>query len=577
MITREPSEPFNQSNAQPNPMFDFLTGFAPRKLKDLFRWTEFLYYRNSNVFAAQEKLSDYVITDLSYETDGRSAEQKYTDVFSNQLKLKPFLKVSNVDLALYGNIFVSVYHPFKRLLKCNHCSEYRDLRALDSVDYKAKKLEIQYTCPSCDRLTTATLGDPESVKETAIDAPKQINLIRWDPRLIDIDYNPYSGDADYYYTMPEYLRDKINRGDRMILDSTPWQFLAAARDKYIFKFDRGSLFHGRVPAPAGIDSPWGFPLLTSCLYPFFYGQVLRKANEAIALDYIVPFRVLHPAQSSGAADPTEKVDLYRWQREMKTNLQKWRRDPLHMMFAPVPLGVTQMGGQGRTLLTLAETKDADETIMACMGIPRELMYGSLQHTASPVMLRLLENQMLSRTAAILELGQWIVDDVSRAMNWKKANLHISNFKFIDDVQQKVVLLQANQEHDFLSKKTIAETYSVDLEKERAQKKQEILNEVRENAELEKEIHKIQTALSEQAYDEASGRSGLTYDQQAVIASADELVDQLLMMPEGTRRSQLASLQAEDYVMYSVVIQRLEQADVDQRAQMREQAPQGGGY
>jgi hypothetical protein len=59
---------------------------------------------------------------------------------------------------------------------------------------------------------------------------------------------------------------------------------------------------------------------------------------------------------------------------------------------------------------------------------------------------------------------------------------------------------------------------------------------------------------------------LTYDQQAVIGQADGIAQQFMQMDPGTRKSQLASLQAEDYVMYSVVIQRLEQLQLDQKNQ-----------
>jgi hypothetical protein len=46
--------------------------------------------------------------------------------------------------------------------------------------------------------------------------------------------------------------------------------------------------------------------------------------------------------------------------------------------------------------------------------------------------------------------------------------------------------------------------------------------------------------------------------------------QLMQMDPGSRKSQLSSLQAEDYVMYSVVIQRLEQMQLDQKNQAMQQ-------
>ena len=67
--------------------------------------------------------------------------------------------------------------------------------------------------------------------------------------------------------------------------------------------------------------------------------------------------------------------------------------------------------------------------------------------------------------------------------------------------------------------------------------------------------------------------GLNYDQQAVIAEAENIAIQLLQADEGTRRSQLSALQAEDYVMYAVVIQRMEQLKLDERNQMMQQGGQ----
>ena len=38
--------------SQGSPLFDFLTAFAPRKLKDLFRLCEYLYFNSSQIYAA---------------------------------------------------------------------------------------------------------------------------------------------------------------------------------------------------------------------------------------------------------------------------------------------------------------------------------------------------------------------------------------------------------------------------------------------------------------------------------------------------------------------------------------------
>ena len=95
--------------------------------------------------------------------------------------------------------------------------------------------------------------------------------------------------------------------------------------------------------------------------------------------------------------------------------------------------------------------------------------------------------------------------------------------------------------------------------------------------LELEMMDLQKDMSYQARQMAAqqGGGGLQYDQQAVIGEAENVAMQLMQMDQGARKSQLASLQSEDYVMYSVVIQRLEQLQLDQRNQAMQQAGMGG--
>ncbi len=232
------------------------------------------------------------------------------------------------------------------------------------------------------------------------------------------------------------------------------------------------------------------------------------------------------------------------------------------MFAPVALGVTQMGGQGRTLLTLGEVQEVENNIIAGLGVPREFLYGGLSFTGSSVTLRMLENQLLSMTADLKDLLQWLCDSVAEYQGWQKVESHITNFRFIDDTQQKGLLLQADAQYDLISRRTLAEILDVDYDEEIDQKEQEQLDMTRRQAELDRKLQELQSTLAEQVQNQAAQGGGLDYnDQQAVIAEAEALAAQLQEVPEGQSRSFLASLQAEDYVMYSVVIQRMEELEL----------------
>lgn len=570
-IVREPTDLLSGTNAHPNPMFDFLTGFVPRKLKDLFRWTEYLYYNSPHIFAALTKLSDYIITDIAFKTDAQALRASYSDLMVKKLRIKPVLKACARDRMIYGNVFISLYLPFKRMLKCGSCRAVWDINQLNGYDYSMKKAKFKFSCPTCRATTTQSLDD---VKDIKIKRPERINVIRWDPKLIDLDHNPVTGETEYYYNIPDYLRSKIDKGDPTAINALPKGILDAARhEKRVFKFKKGKLFHMKVDAPAGVDTAWGFPILTSSLKQFYYTQVLRKANEAIALDHLVPFRVLHPAQTSGSNDPVQKLAMDRWVSETKKNLRQWRRDPLHIQFAPVALGVTQMGGQGRTLLTLGEVEKSEDNIIAGMGVPREFLFGGLSYTGSSVTLRMLENQLLAHSADLTDMLQWVTNQVGAYMGWQQVEVEITNFKFIDDVQQKSMMLQANAQYDIMSKRTISEMFDLDLDDERQEKKQEVLDQVRLQSEIDKEVQALQTSLAQQAQAESMQGAGLAYDQQAVVAEADAIVQELMNMEDGMRRSKLMALQSEDLVMYSVVVERL-QTMQNQMTQQAKQQMQG---
>jgi hypothetical protein len=114
----------------------------------------------------------------------------------------------------------------------------------------------------------------------------------------------------------------------------------------------------------------------------------------------------------------------------------------------------------------------------------------------------------------------------------------------------------------------------DLSEERDLRMQETIDEFKFQNDLQQKMQELQTSLSSQAQSMAQQPSP-GYNQQQIIASADGLVQQFMSMDPNTRRSQLDSLQAEDYVMYSVVIQRLEEMQTQQEAAARQQMTMQG--
>ena len=553
-LTDAIAAPYDRTASHPNPAFDFLTGFVPRKLKDLFKWCEFLVYNSAHIYAAEKKFGDLVVTDIEYNTPNDALRKTWKRLFDRDLKMKGALMSALFDKGVYGNHFTSLYLPFVRYLKCGDCGY---LINIEHVDYKftLKKLLFSYRCPRCRRTTNGKVVDRKIV------APSRIHIIRWDPKRMDIDYSPITGQSRYYYNIPQDVKDRVRLGSKHLVNTMPREFLEAIRDDHVFEFERDALFHIKVPGPSGIDQQWGFPSLASTIKLFLYTMVLRKANEAISLDHIVPFRVVHPAQANGM-NPLEFLNLQNWMNEFKTNYRRFRRDPLHMWFAPTPVGVTNIGGDGRAMLTLGEVQEADKSIMAARGIPQEFLYGGLTKAGMEGTLRLIQNQLQNDADSANQLLQWFTDKLAKYLGWEGIETSLAPLQMVDDTEVKSILLELATGRAGgstpVSLGTAMERLGLSLADEREKRLQEQLDELRFQQRVESETKKLQNTLAQQVAAQVSGAAGLSYDQQAVVARAEDLVEQLAGMDDGSRRSALHDLQVTDYVMYSVVIQRLEE-------------------
>ena len=555
----------SKGGSHPSPYFTYSQVYSPKRLKELFKWCEFLFYNSAQIYAALRKFGEYPIGEFNYQTTNQALKAKHKFLIENIIRGRELLIKATLDKYVYGNCFISMYQPFIRYLKCPRCGVMTNILNI-KYKFNVKNLSFAYKCSSCSMQVIAT---EKNLEDRKMLLGKRINFIRWDPKLMDIDHNRMTGESVYYYTIPREDIQRVNNGHKSLIDSMPIGFLKAIKDEKQFRFAPDAIFHMKVGGPAGINPQWGLPPLISALHLFHYAQILRKANEAIALDHLVPFRVLHPAQSSNNADPLTTISLERWMNEMQTHLKLQRKDPLHMMFAPIPVGVTQIGGQGRALLTLGEQQDAEKNIVAALGIPMEFLYGGLTKSGMEATLRLIENQLQSHINDLKDMLQWIDDSCAKFLGWERIRIELADFTMTEDDTKRQIILQLfmsgeQQGAPIISKTTIAELNDIDLRQEEDRIKQETLDAMRRQAQMQKEIDKIQSNVATQVQQQAQV-GPQQYNQQQVIAQGDQIVQQLMQMDPSMRKSQLHALETEDYVLYSVVIQRMEQAQTSNKA------------
>ena len=550
--------------AHVNPMYDYFTTFTPRKLKDLFRAAEFIGVNSAHIYGTVRKFGEFPITRVTFETSVESERKRHETLFDTHLRVKGFLTLTSFDVWLTGNSIVSLYEPIRRDLVCTSCHHPENVTAA-AYTFNLDRLEFKIDCRKCGARQIRA-----EVKDTKLRDPAKMRLIRWDPKLIDIDANTLTGESEYYYTIPRADVAKVRAGSRLHINHTPMEFLAAMRDRKVFKFEDGAVYHMRMPGPAGLDTQWGLPPITAAIKLFMFAATLRRANEAIALEHITPFRVMHPSAASPSGDPLTTLNLSRWRQELEQNLRAHRRDPLRVMFSPIPVGVQNVGGDGRAMLTLGELQEAEKSIVLSLGVPLEFLTGGLGQTRGEVTLRIIENQLRTHIEGLNGLLQWVERRATTFLQWESVPTKLADFKMIDNVEDKQLKMQM-WENGKVSDTTMADALDVDLNHERKQRRQDMLDDARAEAETQLAIKQQQSALSLTSRQQAlQAKGGIAYDPQQVLAANAPIAEELASYDEGTRSSRLDSLQGEDPVAYAVVKMLLEQQQQNQGAAMRQQ-------
>ena len=280
----------------PSPFFDVAHTYLPVTVKALFKWCRYYFLTNPLINAAVFKLSEYPVTDIIIDHPSSEVKKKYTEYFQDHLRYNAFRIETGLDYHCYGNSCVSLGFPFKKHLYCQQCS-FRDEAAKIRANWIFTNSQFRLTCPSCGYVGDAVAKDAYYKNASGI------KTIRWNPEDIEITYNDISGEYTYFYTIPATVRNDIVIGRKDIVEGIPQVFIQAMREQKGVIFSKDNFFHLRRPTLATQDRGWGIPLLLPVLKDTFYLQVMKKAQEAILLEHIVPLRILFPQAGSGSSDP----------------------------------------------------------------------------------------------------------------------------------------------------------------------------------------------------------------------------------------------------------------------------------
>ncbi len=577
-----------------HPLLSQFSSSLPSNIKDLFAWMEFVVSNNAIANAGIKKLSETPITSFKYyasddiEEGASSNQDSWKSIIEDTLDLKAKLVSISHNTLLYGNTFVSVYDPINRFLICDVCKSrvnIRNSRKLkvflkkpnretsvseesytdsNSKDYskrlggkvkKTTRVSFSCWCETCHGSRTHSATDYKSKSK------EDINIIMWNPHQIEISSNQISGETEYYYKIPPELKESIKKADKLSISTIPIPMIEAALLNKMFKFEKNAIMHAKREIISGVSTAWGMPALTAAIPSFFTLMILRKANEKIASDYMVPLRVMYPAQtSSGAGELYNFMGGSDFVGKINSMLEKWKLDPSAVQTTPFPLGTETVLGDGKMLSLNAEIEQLESNIANSLGIPIEFIKGGLSYTTQGSSLRLLENQLANISAGLDNIIEFIVKKISVILDKEPIKISMVPFKIVDDLAEKSAIIQlAMSGPDKISAGTLFELFNLDAVTEQKRIESETKNGIRKQIELSQYQTEVASDIEQRARSAAqmANNSFTNINQQALMQEAQMYVEQLMQMDDGARKSQLDEMSKTNYIMYSTVKALLE--------------------
>jgi hypothetical protein len=421
----------------PSPFFDIAHTYLPTTVKQLFRFCRYYFLTNPLINATVFKLSEYPITDLIVDHEDPQVKKRWTDYLHDHLQIRNFQVETGLDYFCYGNGVVGLSFPFQKYLTCRSCN-WTERADKTKKYWTFTNYDFRLSCPRCQTVSEAIAHDKYYKNASGI------KPIRWNVEDLEIDYNDITGESTYFYTIPGPLRNDIVIGKKDTVSTIPQIFIQALRQRKGVIFNPQMLFHLKRPTLAWQDRGWGTPLILPVLKDTFYLQLMKKAQEAILIEHIVPLRILFPQAASGTSDPFTTINLVDWKDQVASEIARWRFDNNYIPIMPLPLGQQSVGGDGKALLLFNEMQAQSEHIIMGLGVPREFLQGGLSFAGTNVSMRMLENAFISYIGRQRLMIKWMMKTIAHYMEWPEVNVRFKPFKMADDLQRKAYLFQLNQ-------------------------------------------------------------------------------------------------------------------------------------
>lgn len=534
-----------------NPWIDLASSYAPRTIVSALELCEFLYVNDSTYRKASERIVSYFLTDLKFMGQADEERKKFEKLITNDFDLIGSLQSVGNDFMCYGNSFATISLPFTRVLICSECKRETNIEHIN-FSYESDNGSFITYCPKCGT------DKKHFAKDYKKKDSKGIKMIRWNPKHITIKANRLTHHVEYYTEIPQEIKTGIANNDPFFLKTTPLPFLQAVKKQTQFKFKQNHVHHLKEAYLSGLWlGGWGLPSVLSSFKNFFRLQVLRRYNEVLMMDYIVPIRIISPSQGNYADGNSIYNNMMKnWVNEMQQAVVRHRSEGTDWNFFPFPVNYQAVGGEGRALAPVDQIKDEEDRMLNGRGIPPELYRSTMTLQAAPISLRVFERGWSGLVRGLNLLAQDCVTKISSYMGSGDYECELESVRIIDDIENKAWRLQA-MSANLLSKETAMAPMGIT---DPGQEFKKILEEQRresdESLKMQEEQQMAEMGLVSNEDPNAQGGGQVTPEN--VTQEADQMARQLLEMPETDRRRQLNSIRQNNDTLHALVLKKMDQ-------------------
>jgi hypothetical protein len=478
----------------PDPFFDYASLAMPRTIREALRLIEFIVTSNGPYREALQRVVSYFVTDVEIlavpgDRLGAAEKEKYESFFSEVLDIRRHLIAAALDYITYGNVFLTVTVPFKRYLRatcgCGYEISFKEFVSNKDINFEWSGYEFHGRCLRCKKRFVWERIDRRSRSS------EDLKLKKWNPHEMDIDYDLRTEDCQYIWRIPEDYRMQLRRGDLFQLERADWEILDVIKNNQDMLFEPESVLHLKEPSLSGIrHRGWGMSrVLTNFRHAWYYA-VLHRYNEAIALDYIIPFRVITPAAKAGqtgeSMDPVLSLNLGDFKAQVERMLRLRRSDPTRWNILPFPVQYQAIGGDASALAPKDLLEYALKVLLDAIGVPYELYTATLSAQAAPAALRLFEANWSHLIHALNSMLQYIADKAAGMMSWEPVVVRMKRVTHADDLNKQMAVLQLMMGGQ-ISKSTGLSALNLDFLNEERAKLTEEKMVAEETAKMQKEM------------------------------------------------------------------------------------------